>query len=80
MYTMLNNILQRVIRPKASLPQILHDALRQGLGRPGVLAGVQLAVNHHAGIKRIGCALEFSTEFIDLVLQPETEILGKCRL
>ena len=39
------------------------------------MAGIELTVNHHVGLQRFFCAFVLSTEFRDLVLQIETNVL-----
>ena len=56
------------------LLQILYDPLRQWFGRGGVLAGVQLTVDHDMGLEK-SSALKLSPKFVDLVLQKETDVL-----
>ena len=73
-YTTLSEKLRPGVRALLLL-QILHDPIRQRFGRGGVLAGVQLTVNDHAGLPRC-CTLKCPPEFRDLVLQQEPEILG----
>ena len=57
--------------------QILCDPIRQELGRVGVLASVQSAIDHYVGFHNIR-TLELSTEILDLVFQKETNILRGC--
>ena len=74
--TVLDGKLRPDIQPIASLPlQILYDPLRQRFGRGGVLAGVQLTVDHDMGLEQPG-AIKRSPKFVDLVLQKEVNILG----
>ena len=58
------------IRLAASLLlQVLHDPVRQRFGRGGVLAGIQLTVNHDVSLKKCFRLFKICPKFYDPVLQ-----------
>ena len=63
-----------MVRIVSLLLQILHNPLRQRFGGCGVLASIQLTIDHDVGLEK-SRTLELPSEFLDLVLQKETNIL-----
>ena len=58
------------------LLQVLGDPICQRFCRGGVLAGVQLAVNHYMAPQKSIRFLKLPSEFFELVFQIETDVLG----